>query len=116
MTTGEWMVVLEVVRRPGAAPVDAGLLRQLLEQLCEAEPDGAQPLALLADDRYALHLSVTADHVTEAIVIASFRWANVSDRLGLDGWDSRRAEVMTKDEFDAEAQPLAGRAWRLGEH
>lgn len=113
--TSHWMVVLEVVRRPSASAVDADVLQRLLELLCEAESEGAQPLALLAQDRYALHLSVTADNVPEAIVIAVFRWENVSARLGLDGWDPRRAEVMTKADFEEEAQTLVGHAWRPGE-
>lgn len=117
MTTGSWMVVLEVVRRPDALPVDAEGLRRVLALLCEAEPDGAQPIALLTDDRYALHLSVTACHVSEAIVVAVRRWEGVSARLGLHDWDARRAEVMTTDEFEAEveAEALAGSAWRLGD-
>ncbi len=102
------MVVLEVVKRPSASQVDPGVLKRLLGLLCEAEPQGARPLALLADDRYALHLSVTADHVAEAIVIAVFRWENVSKQLGLAGWDASRAEVMTKADFQAEADSLAG--------
>lgn len=114
--TSDWVVVLEVVRRPSASPVDAGVVGRLLELLCEAEPEGAEPIALLADDRYALHLSVSADHVAEAIVIAMFRWENVTKRLGLDGWDARRAEVMLRAEFEAEAQPLVGPTWRLREH
>lgn len=116
MTTSNWMVVLEVVRRSSASPVDAGMVKRLLELLCEAEPEGAQPIALLADDRYALHLSVSADHVAEAVVIAMFRWDNVSKRLGLEGWDARRAEVMLKADFEAETQPLAGRGWQLRDH
>ncbi len=115
MITSEWMVVLEVLKRAGASPVDADMLECLLEQLLEAEPDSAQPLALLADDRCSLHLTVTADHLAEAIVIAVLRWHNVSSRLGVDGWDACRAEVMTKVDFDREAERLTGRAWRLEE-
>lgn len=51
--TSHWMVVLEVVRGPSASAVEAGVLHGLLELLCEAEPEGAQPLALMAQDRYA---------------------------------------------------------------
>ncbi len=114
--TSRWMVVLEVVRRPGGSPVDADVVHGLLELLCEAEPEGAQPLALLAEDRYALHLSVTADHMPEAVAIAVFRWENVSRRLSLDGWDARRVEVMTKADFEAEAQALTGSPWRFRNH
>ncbi len=53
MMTSHWMVVLEVVRGPSASAVEAGVLHGLLELLCEAEPEGAQPLALMAQDRYA---------------------------------------------------------------
>jgi hypothetical protein len=106
MNTNQWVVVLEVVKRAAASPVDAEVLQCLLEHLCEAEPDGAQPLALLADDRYSLHLSVTTDHLSEAVVIAVLRWENVSRRLGVDGWDARRAEIMTKVDFEAEAVRL----------
>jgi len=109
------MVVLEVVRRASTPPVGADVLQGLLELLCEAEPQGAQPLALLAEDRYALHLSVTADNVPEAIVTAVVRWENVTKRLGLHGWDARRAEVMTKVDFEKEAQTLVGPTWRAGE-
>ncbi len=115
MMTSNWMVVLEVVRRPGALPVDADVLRRVLALLCEGGPDGAQPIALLTDDRYALHLRVTACHVSEAIVVGVRRWERVSTRLGLHGWDARRAEVMTTAEFEAEAEPLAGSAWRPGD-
>ena len=110
-----WVVVLEVVRCPSASSVDAHVLERLLEVLCEAEASGAEPLALLTKDRYALHLSVTADHVAEAISIAVFRWENVSRQLCLDGWEARRAEVITKADFEAESHRLAGcRGWRPG--
>lgn len=101
-----WVVVLEVVRRPGASPVGADVLKRFLHLLCQAEPAGADPIALVADDRYALHLSVAADDVSQAIVIAVLRWKNVSGQLNLDGWEVRRAEVMTRAEFKAEALPL----------
>ncbi len=114
MTT-DWVVVLEVVRRPIASPVDAVMLQRLLELLSEAEPAGHHPVALLAEDRYALHLSVLADNIPEAVIIAVFRWENVSSRLGLDGWDARRAEVITRDDFEAEAQTLVDQTWGLGE-
>ncbi len=113
--TNDWVVVLEVVRGPLATPVDADVLRRLLKLLCEAEPEGAQPLALVADDRYALHLSVTAASIPEAIVIALVRWENLSSRVGLDGWDPRRAEVITRADFDQEAQTIIGDGWRLVE-
>jgi hypothetical protein len=115
MTTSQWMVVLEVVKRRDASPVDTEVLQRVLEQLCEADPHSCQPLALLADDRYSLHLSVTASHLSEALMIAVLRWENVSKRLGVDGWDARRAEVMTKADFEAEAQHLTRYARRTGE-
>lgn len=106
MTTTDWVVVLEVVRCPSTSPIDAESLRRLLQLLCDAEPEAAQPVALLAHDRYALHLSVRAEDIPEAIVVATFRWRNMSTALGLEGWEARRAEVMTKAEFDQEAHGL----------
>ena len=110
MTT-DWVVVLEVVRRRVASPVDGDMLQRLLELLCEAEPEGAEPVALHAEDRYALHLSVTADKIPEAVMTAVFRWENVSTRLGLHGWDARRAEVITRDDFEDEAHTLVDHTW-----
>lgn len=101
-----WVVVLEAVKRPGASPVGADVLTRFLHLLCQAEPRGADPIALVADDRYALHLSVTADDLSQAIVIAVLRWKNVSGQLSLHGWDVRRAEVMTRADFKAEALPV----------
>jgi len=115
MTTSQWMVVLEVVRRRQASTVDTELLQRVLEQLCEADPHSCQPLALLADDRYSLHMSVTASHLSEAIMIAVLRWENVSKRLGVAGWDARRAEVMTRADFEAEAQHFIRHGQRSGE-
>jgi hypothetical protein len=114
MTT-EWVVVLEVVRRRIASSVDGDVLQRLLELLSEAEPEGAEPVALHAEDRYALHLSVTADNIPEAVMTALFRWENVTSRLGLGGWDPRRAEVITRDDFEEEAQTLVDHTWGLGE-
>ena len=110
MTT-EWVVVLEVVRRPIASSVDGDVLRRLLELLSKAEPDGAKPVALHAEDRYALHLSVTADSIPEAVMTAVFRWENVTSRLGLGGWDPRRAEVITRNDFEEEALTLVDHSW-----
>lgn len=113
LTTTDWMVVLEAVRGPGATPVDTEVLTNLLEVLSRAEPGGVQPLALLTDDRYALHLSVDADDVSEALLLALFRWREVSRQLRLLGWDARRAEVMTRVDFEMESQPLADCIWRV---
>lgn len=107
----DWVVVLEVVRRPNASPVDGLVLVRLLELLAQAEPDGAPPVALVADDRYALHLSVSAENIPEAVLTTVFRWENVSARLGLEGWDARRAEVVTRDDFEKEAQAFADRTY-----
>ncbi|HWI05500.1 MAG TPA: hypothetical protein VNT52_16965 [Acidimicrobiales bacterium] len=104
--TIDWVVVLEVVRRPIASPVDGAVLQRLLQLLFEAEPKAAEPIVLHSDDRYALHLSVRADSIPEAVMIAVLRWENVSRRLGLGGWDARRAEVITQDDFDEEAHTL----------
>lgn len=114
MTT-EWVVVLEVVRRPIASSVDRGVLQRLLELLSEAEPEGAEPVALHAEDRYALHLSVTADSIPDAVITAVFRWENVCTRLALGGWEARRAEVVTRDEYDEEAQTLVDHTGGVGE-
>lgn len=115
LTNTVWVVVLEAVRRPGAIDIESRVLTGLLEVLSRAEPDGVQPLALLASDRYALHLSVTADDVSEALLIAVLRWKEATRHLGLTGWDGRRAEVMTKIDFDLEAQPLADCIWPVAE-
>lgn len=114
LTTTQWMVVLEAVRGPGATQVDVGVLTQLLEVLSRAEPSRAQPLALQADGRYALHLSVNADDVAEALLIAILRWKEASRQLGLTGWNGRKAEVMTEVDFEMEAQPLDC-VWRVPE-
>lgn len=113
LTAVQWMVVLEVVRGPGATEVDARVLTSLLEVLSQAEPGSEEPLALQADDRYALHLSVNADDVAEALLIAVLRWKEASRQLGLIGWDGRRAEVMTKVDFEREAEPLADAVWQV---
>lgn len=113
MTTTEWIVVLEVVRGPIASSVDGDVLRRLLELLSEAEPEGAEPVGLYAEDRYALHLSVTADNIPEAVITAVFRWGNVTSRLGLGGWEPRRAEVITRNDFEEEALTLVDHAWGL---
>lgn len=115
LTTGRWMVVLEAVRRPGATYVDIRALTSLLEVLSRAEPYGSQPLALLAEDRYALHLSVDAEDVSEALLIAVLRWKEATRQLGHTGWDGRRAEVMTTVDFEMEAQPLADCIWPVTE-
>lgn len=114
MTT-EWVLVLEVVRRPTASPVDGELLQRLLKLLSEAEPERAQPVALHAEDRYALHFTVTADNIPDAVMTAVCRWENVTSRLGLVGWDPRRAEIITREDFDEEAQTLVDDSWGLGE-
>ena len=110
--TSDWMVVLEVVRRPIATPVNPAALQALLELLSESEPQRAQPIVLLAQDRYALHLAVTADNIPEAVITAIVRWQNVSIRLRLDGWDAHRAEVMTKDDFQKAAVTVVGHVVR----
>lgn len=115
LTTTPWIVVLEVVRGPGATHVGVEMLTNLLELLRRAEPDGAHPLALLTDDRYALHLSVRADDLGQALLIAVLRWKEVSRQLGLGGWNARRAEVITRVDFEMEAQPLADSIWRVTE-
>lgn len=112
MTT-EWIVVLEVVRGPMASSVDGDVLRRLLELLSEAEPDGAEPVALQVEGRYALHLSVTANSIPEAVMTVVFRWENLTSRLGLGGWDPRRAEVITRDDFEEEALTLVDHTWGL---
>ena len=114
LTTVQWMVVLEAVRGPGATQVDVRVLTELLEVLSRAEAGRAQPLALQADDRYALHLSVNAEDVSEALLIAILRWKEASRQLGIAGWHGRRAEVMTEVDFEMEAQPLDC-AWRVTE-
>lgn len=111
LTNTAWVVVLEAVRKPGANDIDVRILTGLLEVLSRAEPYGVQPLALLASDRYALHLSVNADDVSEALLIAVLRWKEATRNLGLIGWDGRRAEVLTKIDFELEAQPLADCIW-----
>jgi hypothetical protein len=113
--TIDWVVVLEVVRRPIASSVDGAVLRGLLRLLFEADPRGAQPIALHAEDRFALHLCVHANSIPEAVMIAAYRWENVSSRIGLSGWDPRRAEVITRDDFDEEAQTLVDHTWANGE-
>ena len=113
--TIDWVVVLEVVRRPIASSIDGDVLQGLLRLLFEADPRRAQPVALHVDDRYALHLCVHADSIPEAVMIAVYRWQNVSSRLGLSGWDPRRAEVITRDDFDEEAQGLVDHTWAHGE-
>lgn len=115
LTNTAWVVVLEVVRRPGVVDIDTRVLTGLLELLSRAEPYGVQPLALLASDRYALHLSVNADDVSEALLIAVLRWKEATRHLGLTGWDGRRAEVLTKIDFDLEAHPLSDCIWPLAE-
>jgi hypothetical protein len=115
LTTARWMVVLEAVRRPGATYVDIRVLTSLLEVLSRAEPYGSQPLALLAHDRYALHLSVDAEDVSQALMIAVLRWKEATRQLGHTGWDGRRAEVMPKVDFEMEAQPFAECIWQITE-
>lgn len=107
LTPTRWIVVLEVVRGPGATQVDVAVLGELLEVLSRAEPDSAQPIALQTEDRYALHLSVDADDVSEALMIAVIRWKEASRQLSVSGWDGRRAEVMTETDFEIEALPIA---------
>lgn len=114
-TTTDWVVVLEVVRGRAASPVDADVLQRLLVLLSEAEPQGVEPVALHAEDRYALHLSVTAEDVAEAAMTAVFRWNNVTTGLGLHGWEPRRAEVITRADFEEEAQTLVDLGSGLGE-
>jgi hypothetical protein len=111
----DWVVVLEVVSRPTGALVDADVLRRLLELLSEAEPGGTEPVALHVEGRYALHLSVKADHIAEAVMIAVFRWGNACSRLGLSGWDATRAEAITREDFDEEALALVDHTWGLRE-
>lgn len=115
LTTTRWMVVLEAVRAPGATPIDVRVLTNLLDVLSRAQPSYAQPLALQADDRYSLHLSVNAHDVSEALMIAVLRWKEASGQLGLTGWQGQRAEVMTKADFEKEALPLADSVWRVTE-
>lgn len=115
LTHTPWVVVLEAVRRPGAVDVDIRVLTGLLEVLSRAEPYGAQPLALLASDRYALHLSVDAEEVSQALLIAVLRWNEATRNLGLTGWEGRRAEVIPRVDFEMEAQPLTDCIWPLAE-
>lgn len=115
LTPTRWIVVLEVVAGPGATHVDVGVLGELLEVLSRAEPDCAQPVALQAVDRYALHLSVDADDVSEALMIAILRWKEASRQLSVRGWDGRRAEVMTEMDFEIEGLPISDPLWRVTE-
>lgn len=102
-----WIVVLEIVGGPGATHVDVAILSKLLEILSRAEPDCAQPVALQAADRYALHLSVDADDIPQALMIAVLRWKEASRQLSVTGWDGRRAEVMTEVDFEIECLPIS---------
>ena len=115
LTPTRWIVVLEVVGGPSATHIDVGVLGELLEVLSRAEPDCAQPVALQATDRYALHLSVDADDVSQALLIAMLRWKEASRQLGVTGWDGRRAEVMTEVDFEIEALPISEPLWRATE-
>jgi hypothetical protein len=112
LTPTRWIVVLEVVGGPGATHVGVRVLAELLEVLGRAEPDWAQPVALQAADRYALHLSVDADDVSQALLIAMIRWKEASRQLGVTGWDGRRVEVMTEEDFEIEALPIGEPHWR----
>jgi len=114
-TTTNWVVVLEVVRRPIASPVDGAVLQRLLQLLYEADPDGCEPVVLYAEDRYALHLSVSASSIPQAVVIAVLRWEDVTKRLGLGGWDPQRAEVITWEDFQKESQTLVDHTSSHGE-
>ena len=115
LTPTRWIVVLEVVRGAGATRVDVAILGQLLRVLSRAEPDCAEPVALQVEDRYALHLSVDADDVSEALMIAVLRWKEASRQLSVTGWDGRRAEVMTEVDFEIEALPINDPLWRVTE-
>jgi hypothetical protein len=115
LTQTRWIVVLEVVRSAGATRVDVGVLREILDVLSRAELNNAEPVALQAQDRYALHLSVEAGDVSEALLIAVLRWKEASRQLSVTGWEGRRAEVMTEMEFEIEALPLNDPLWWVTE-
>lgn len=115
LTPTRWIVVLEVVGGTDATPVDVGVLREILSVLRRAEPDHAEPIALQAENRYALHLSVDADDISEALMIAIIRWTEASRHVSVMGWEGRRAEVMTEVEYEIEALPLNDPLWRATE-
>ncbi len=63
------------------------------------EGDSPEPIALVAEDRLAVHVVVTAEDLSWALSTAALRWREGVRHLGIRGWRLVRAEVASWDEF-----------------
>jgi diguanylate cyclase (GGDEF)-like protein/PAS domain S-box-containing protein len=93
-----WIVLVEAVSHPPAAPIDWTSLRLLLEAV------EAHPGALHTPDRCAVRLDIAAVDAEDAVTIALTRWRRMLASLELPYWPVVRAEVLSPEEFDRDAQ------------
>jgi hypothetical protein len=96
--SNEWIVVLEVAAEPADSVGTAGIQR-VVRALGDV---GA--VALVASDRYALQLRVTAETCSDAMLDAVSRWSDAARDAGMPRSDVVRAEVLTVSEFERERQ------------
>ena len=105
----EWIVVLEAVAQDGAAPVDVGALRGILDALADS-----RPMALHHDERYAIQLVVTSATSADAACVALNRWGAAARQLGVPESEVVRIEAMTPEEFETDCRLFYGEDRRSG--
>lgn len=94
-----WMVLLEAVPSAGASLIDCDTADALLNSLGDEHVG-----ALHRPDRVAVQVSVSAADVAAALAAVLSRWRRAAAHVGLYDWDVVRAEVLTPEEFELDAQ------------
>jgi len=105
----EWIVLLEAADTEGSAAIGLDALQRLMGLF-----SGDQPAGLFNAHRYALQVSVRAEHAADALVGAVGRWRQAVHELELPEWTLCRTEVMTRAEFDRELRLADMGEWEGG--
>ncbi|HVM13071.1 MAG TPA: GGDEF domain-containing protein [Egibacteraceae bacterium] len=100
--TADWVVLLELTPMGGMETADREAVHAVLRAFADADP-----AAILADDRWALQVHVTAGGPGEAVLAASSRWREAEAALSMRRWQLVRAEVTTAAEFHRECATVA---------
>jgi hypothetical protein len=95
MDTAGYVVVLEVaVAAPSSAdPAGVAVVGALLALLARAGLPDEAPIALVAADRVAFHIPVSAEAPDLALGVAVARWRGASGDLRRGEWTLLRTEV-----------------------
>ncbi len=93
-----WVVLLEVDGSAGDE-MDVTVARSILDAIADDHP-----AALHSPNRVALQAGVHATTPTEALEVATARWAAAARQWDVRGWDVVRAEVLTPEEFERDCE------------